>query len=285
MAKLRRTATPYLLSLPAWAWLGLFFLVPLFAILSLSLQTGNSVEGFELTWNFSVFPDVIGEYSTQFWRSFLYGGVSTAAALLVMYPVAYWIAFRGGKYKSVYLLLILLPFFVSFVIRMLTWQFILSDEGFVLGTLKDIHLLPQSAHVLSTPTAVVGGLAYDAMPYMALPIYVALEKIETSQLDAAADLYANAWQRLWKVIVPLSMPGIYAGVLLVFITNVGDFVSAAILGGPGTTMIGNIIQTQYVENSNYPVASALALLLMATLLIGMFLYARTFGSRTIEEYV
>jgi spermidine/putrescine transport system permease protein len=285
MSKLRRAAAPYLLSLPAWAWLGFFFLFPLFAILSLSLQTGNSVEGFTLTWNFRVFPDVIGEYSTQFWRSMLYGGLSTLIALVVMYPVAYWIAFRGGRYKSVYLLLILLPFFVSFVIRMLTWQFILSDEGMVLGTLKDLHLLPQSAHVLSTPIAVVGGLAYDALPYMALPIYVALEKIEPAQLDAAADLYANPWQRLWRVIVPLSAPGIYAGVLLVFITNVGDFVAAAILGGPGTTMIGNIIQTQYVENSNYPVASALALLLMATLLIGMYLYARAFGARKLEEYV
>ncbi len=285
MSKLRRAAAPYFLSLPAWVWLGLFFLVPLFAILSLSLQTGNSVEGFTLTWNFQVFPDVISQYSAQFWRSLLYGGLSTLIALVVMYPVAYWIAFRGGRYKSVYLLLILLPFFVSFVIRMLTWQFILSDEGMVLGTLKDIHLLPQSAHILSTPTAVVGGLAYDQLPYMALPIYVALEKIEPSQLDAAADLYANPWQRLWRVIVPLSAPGIYAGILLVFITNVGDFVAAAILGGPGTTMIGNIIQTQYVENSNYPVASALALLLMATLLIGMFLYARAFGTRKLEEYV
>lgn len=285
MLKLRRAAAPYLLSLPAWVWLALFFLVPLLAILSLSLQTGNSVEGFNLTWNFQVFPDVISEYSTQFWRSLLYGGLSTAIALVVMYPVAYWIAFRGGRYKSVYLLLILLPFFVSFVIRMLTWQFILSDEGFVLGTLKDIHLLPQSAHVLSTPAAVISGLAYDALPYMALPIYVALEKIERAQLDAAADLYANPWQRLWRVIVPLSAPGIYAGVLLVFITNVGDFVAAAILGGPGTTMIGNIIQTQYVENANYPVASALALLLMATLLLGMFLYARAFGARKLEEYV
>jgi spermidine/putrescine transport system permease protein len=285
MSKLRKAAAPYLLNLPSWAWLVLFFLVPLFAILSLSLQTGNSVEGFNLTWNFQVFPDVISEYSTQFWRSFFYGGLSTLIALVVMYPVAYWIAFRGGRYKSIYLLLILLPFFVSFVIRMLTWQFILSDEGFVLGTLKDIHLLPQSAHILSTPSAVIGGLAYDALPYMALPIYVALEKIEPAQLDAAADLYANPWQRLWRVIVPLSAPGIYAGVLLVFITNVGDFVAASILGGPGTTMIGNIIQTQYVENANYPVASALALLLMATLLIGMFLYARAFGANKLEEYV
>lgn len=285
MSRLRRAATPYLLSLPAWAWLILFFLVPLFAILSLSLETGNVVEGFTLTWNFKVFPDVINEYSTQLVRSFLYGGLSTVIALVVMYPVAYWIAFRGGRYKSIYLLLILLPFFVSFVIRMLTWQFILSDEGFVLGTLKNIHLLPQSAHILSTPAAVVSGLTYDALPYMALPIYVALEKIEPALLDASADLYANPWQRLWRVVVPLSAPGIYAGVLLVFITNVGDFVSATILGGPGTTMIGNIIQTQYLENSNYPVASALALLLMAILLIGMFLYARTFGARSIEEYV
>jgi spermidine/putrescine transport system permease protein len=284
-ARLRRWSVPYLLSLPAAAWLAFFFVVPLVAILSVSLMTGNSVDGFTLTWNFSVYPDVIDQYSTQFGRSFLYGAVSTVIALVVMYPVAYWIAFRGGRYKSTLLFLVLLPFFVSFVIRILSWQFILADQGIVLGTLKDLHLVPQSLHVLSTPTAVVAGLTYDALPFMALPLYVALENIDRSYVEAAADLYAGPVERFLRVILPLSAPGIYAGVLLVAITNIGDYVSAAILGGPSTTMIGNIIQTQYVQNSNYPVASALALILMAALLAGMYLYARTFGTRSIQEYV
>jgi len=284
-ARLRRWSVPYLLGLPAGAWLALFFVVPLAAILSVSLMTGNSVDGFTLTWNFSVYPDVIDQYSTQFGRSFLYGALSTVIALVVMYPVAYWIAFRGGRYKSTLLFLVLLPFFVSFVIRILSWQFILADQGIVLGTLKDLHLVPESLHVLSTPTAVVAGLTYDALPFMALPLYVALENIDRSYVEAAADLYASPVDRFLRVILPLSAPGIYAGVLLVAITNVGDYVSAAILGGPSTTMIGNIIQTQYVQNSNYPVASALALILMATLLAGMYLYARAFGTRSIQEYV
>jgi spermidine/putrescine transport system permease protein len=284
-ARLRRWSVPYLLSLPAAAWLAIFFVVPLVAILSVSLMTGNSVDGFTLTWNFSVYPDVIDSYSTQFGRSFLYGALSTVISLVVMYPVAYWIAFRGGRYKSTLLFLVLLPFFVSFVIRILSWQFILADQGIVLGTLKDLHLLPESLHVLSTPTAVVAGLTYDALPFMALPLYVALENIDRSYVEAAADLYASPVERFLRVILPLSAPGIYAGVLLVAITNIGDYVSAAILGGPSTTMIGNIIQTQYVQNSNYPVASALALILMAALLAGMYLYARAFGTRSIQEYV
>jgi spermidine/putrescine transport system permease protein len=284
-ARLRRWSVPYLLGLPAGAWLALFFVVPLAAILSVSLMTGNSVDGFTLTWNFSVYPDVIDQYSTQFGRSFLYGALSTVIALVVMYPVAYWIAFRGGRYKSTLLFLVLLPFFVSFVIRILSWQFILADQGIVLGTLKDLHLVPESLHVLSTPTAVVAGLTYDALPFMALPLYVALENIDRSYVEAAADLYASPVERFLRMILPLSAPGIYAGVLLVAITNVGDYVSAAILGGPSTTMIGNIIQTQYVQNSNYPVASALAFILMAALLAGMYLYARAFGTRSIQEYV
>jgi spermidine/putrescine transport system permease protein len=262
-----------------------FFLIPVFAILALSLESGNPFEGFRFTWNFGVYGDAIRLYHTQFIRSFWYGGLSTALALALMYPVSYWIAFHGGRHKNTYLFLVLLPFFVSFVIRILTWQFILSDEGIVLGTLKSWHLVPQGVHVLSTTTAVVAGLTYDVLPFMALPIYVALERIDHRVIEAAADLYASRSQRFLRVILPLSAPGVYAGILLVFITNVGDYLAASILGGVNNTMIGNIIQTQYLNNFDYPMASALSVLLMATLLIGMYLYARTFGARSIEEYV
>jgi spermidine/putrescine transport system permease protein len=283
-ARLRRAAVPYALSLPAGVWLAAFFVVPLVAILALSLMVGNPVRGFTLTWNFDIYPDALSQYSTQFWRSFLYGGLSTVLSLVVMYPVAYWIAFHGGRHKSTFLFLLLLPFFVSFVIRILSWQFILADQGIVLGTLKDLGVLPQDVHLLSTPAAVIAGLTYDAMPFMALPLYVSLEQIDRAHVDAAADLYANPTQRFLRVILPLSAPGVYAGILLVAITNIGDYVSAAILGGPSTTMIGNVIQTQYVQNANYPLASALALMLMTTLLVGMYLYARAFGTRSLQEY-
>ncbi len=284
-ARVRGAATPYLLGLPAGAWLWVFFVAPLVAILAVSLMTGNSIDGFTLTWNFGIFGDVISTYKTQFGRSFLYGFASTAIALVVMYPVAYWIAFHGGRRKSVLLFFVLLPFFVSFVIRIISWQFILADQGIVLGSLKDIGLLPQSFHVLSTPAAVIAGLTYDALPFMCLPIYVALENIDRSHIEAAADLGASPREQFVRVVLPQSFPGVYAGILLVAITNIGDYVSAAILGGPSTTMIGNIIQTQYVQNANYPVASALALVLMVTLLGAMFIYARTFGTRAIQEYV
>lgn len=283
--KLRTSIVPYLLSLPAALWLGVFFVLPLMTILSVSLMTGNSIDGWTLTWNFSIFGDAISTYSTQFGRSFLYGGISTAVALVAMYPVAYFIAFHGGRFKSVLLFLLLLPFFVSFVIRILAWQFILADDGIVLGALKNIGLIPADTHVLSTSFAVVAGLTYDALPFMLLPLYVALQRIERAQVEAAADLYATTVARFRSVILPLSAPGIYAGIVLVAITNIGDYLSASILGGPSTTMIGNIIQTQYVTNADYPIASALALILMAVLMVAMAGYARIFGARTLQEHI
>jgi spermidine/putrescine transport system permease protein len=234
--------------------------------LSVSLQTGNPDSGYQLTWHFSEYASVISAYHTQFLRSFEYGAISTAAAFVITYPMAYWIAFHGGRHKSTYLLLILLPFFVSFIIRTLAWQFILSDRGFVLSALRDLHLIPAGTHVLSTPFAVIAGLTYNALPFMALP------------------LYARPRMAFLRVILPLSAPGIFAGFLLVFVTNVGDYINASILGGPGTTMIGNIIQDAYLQNLDYPTAAALSSILMAALLIVIWLYARTFGTESLQEY-
>jgi spermidine/putrescine transport system permease protein len=250
----------------------------------LSLQVGNPDAGFQFTWNFHEYVTAITTYHTQFVRSFEYGAISTAACLVITYPIAYWIAFYGGRHKSTYLFLILLPFFVSFVIRTLAWQFILSDQGFVLSALRSIHLIPASTHVLSTPFAVVAGLTYNGLPFMALPLYVAIEKIDRRVVRAANDLYARPRSAFLRVVVPLSAPGIFAGFLLVFVTNVGDYVNAQILGGPGTTMIGNIIQTAYLNNLDYPMASALSSILMAALLVVIWLYARTFGTESIQEY-
>jgi spermidine/putrescine transport system permease protein len=283
--RLRNRLAPYLLGMPAGVYLAIFFVVPLFAVLAVSLETGNYDSGFVLTWNWHEYVTAIQQYHTQFIRSFEYAALSTGLALVLAYPIAYWIAFHGGRHKSTYLLLILLPFFVSFVIRTLAWNFILSDQGIILGTLKGWHLLPQSLSVLSTPSAVIAGLTYNALPFMALPLYVGLERIDRRLVQAAGDLYARPATSFLRVIVPLSAPGIFAGFLLVFVTNVGDYVNASILGGPGTTMIGNIIQTQYLTNFDYPMASALSSLLIAGTLVVIFLYARTFGgARTIQEY-
>ncbi len=276
---------PYILGLPAGFWLIVFFAIPMISVLSVSLMTGNPEQGFTLTWHFATFWDGLKAYHTQFLRSFEYGALSTLAALVIGYPMAYCIAFRGGRHKSTLLFIILLPFLVSYVIRMLSWNFLLADQGIILGTLKNIGILPQSARVLSTPFAVITGLTYDAIPYMVLPIYVALEKIDRRVIGAAGDLYASPTGAFMRVVLPLSSAGIFAGFLLVFVTNVGDYVAASILGGPGTTMIGNVIQTSYLEDLDYPMAAALSSILMIVLLVVIWLYARSFGTEAIEEAV
>jgi spermidine/putrescine transport system permease protein len=283
--RLGKRLAPYLLLLPGGGWLLVFFLIPMTFMASASLMTGNVYDGFSMTWHFANFTDALSQYHTQFLRSLEYGTLATIGALVVAYPLAYWIAFRGGRYKTTLLFMLLLPFFVSFVIRTLAWKFILADDGIVFGALKDIHLLPQSFRVLATPVAVIWGIAYNFLPFMALPLFVSLDRIDRRVVEAAGDLYANRVQVFTRVILPLSVPGIFAGVLLTFIPAVGDYVNASVLGGTQTTMIGNIIQLQYLQNFQYPQAAALSFILMFGLLIGMLLYARVLGARSIEEYV
>jgi spermidine/putrescine transport system permease protein len=283
--RLGRRLAPYLLTLPGGLWLFVFFLIPILFMASVSLQTGSLESGFSMTWHFSQYWEVIQQYHVQFVRSLVYGSMATAVTLVVAFPLAYWIAFRGGRHKTTFLFLLLLPFFVSFVIRTLAWQFILADDGIVLGTLKRWHLLPHSFHVLATSTAVISGIAYNFLPFMALPLYVALERIDRSVVEAASDLYANKRQVLTRVIFPLSIPGVFAGILLTFVPAVGDYVNASILGGTKTTMIGNIIQLEFLQNFHYPVAAALSFILMAVLLLGILVYAKVLGTRSIEDMV
>jgi spermidine/putrescine transport system permease protein len=283
--RLGKRLAPYALLAPGGLWLLLFFLIPIAFMASISLQTGSLEEGFRFTTHIQNFSDSIAQYHTQFLRSLEYGFIATAITLVLSFPLAYWIAFYGGRHKTTYLFLLLLPFLVSFVIRTLAWRFILSDDGILFGALKSWHLLPQSFHVLATPTAVVSGIAYNFLPFMALPLYVALERIDRSVVEAAQDLYSSKVQVFTRVIFPLAVPGVFAGILLTFVPAVGDYVNASILGGPRTTMIGNIIQLQYLQNFHYPVAAALSFILMAGLLIGIFAYARILGARSIEEYV
>jgi len=284
-ARLGKRLAPYLLISPGGAWLVLFFLVPIVFLASMALQTGNIFDGFRLTWHVRNFVDAVDKYHVQFLRSLRYASIATVVTLVVSYPLAYWIAFRGGRHKTTFLFMLLLPFFVSFVIRTLAWQFILADDGMVLGALKRWNLLPESFHVLATSTAVIAGIAYNFLPFMALPLYVSLDRIDRSVVEAARDLYSSRVQVFLRVILPLSIPGVFAGVLLTFVPAAGDYVNASILGGTKTTMIGNIIQLEYLTNFHYPIAAALSFILMGGLLVGIFAYAKVLGARSIEEYV
>jgi len=277
---------PYLLSLPAGVWLLALFLVPLVVMLSLSLQSCNPATGAcVLTWHWAEFGQQLSLYHTQFLTSFYFAGAATLIDLVVSFPIAYWIAFYGGSKKNFFLLMLLVPFFVSFVIRTVVWEFILSDQGVVLGALKHAHLLPQSFHVLGTGYAVVAGLAYNYLPFTALPLYVAIERIDRRVLDAAYDLYATKRAAFTRVILPLTIPGLFAAFLLTFIPALGDYVNQVILGGTNNTMIGTVIQNSFLVTLDYPGGSALSAVLLAIALIGIFAYARLLGTRTIEEYL
>jgi spermidine/putrescine transport system permease protein len=283
LVRARRALVPYALVLPGWLWLVIFFVVPIVTMLSLSTETGDVINGFTQTGHLGSYSEVIRSYHAELLRSFLYGVTAPVCCVLIAYPVAYWIAFRGGRHKSSYLLALLLPFFVSFVIRTQSWDVVLADNGIILGPLKSLGILSADFHVLATPYAVIGGLTYNFLPFMVLPIYVALERLDVRLLDAASDLYASRWACLRRVVLPLSMPGVFAGVLLTFVPAASDYVNATILGGPSTTMIGNIIQTEYFTNLDYPHASALAVVLMGSLLIGVAAYARLLGTRDVLD--
>ena len=228
-----------------------------------------------MTWNFGVYPAGDQRVLHAIHADLvIYAVIVTLATLVIGYPMAYTIAFRGGRFKNILLLLVILPFFTAFIIRTLSWKLILADNGFVLGTLKDLGLLEPGAHVLASPLAVVSGLTYNFLPFMVLPLYVSLEKIDPHLVEAATDLYASRAQAFLRVTLPLSMPGVFAGSLLVFIPAVGDFINAAILGSRDTTMIGNVIQRLFLTTNAYPEASALGFVLMAAVLVLVAIYAR-----------
>ena len=279
----KRSKAPFGLAAPALLWLLVLFVVPIIAMLSLSLQTGNSLEGFRQTFRFANFTDALSQNGPFVVRSLRNAAIVTGIALLLAYPVAYWIAFYGGRFKNVFLFLLLLPFFISFVIRTVAWSFILSDSGIVLGTLKNIGLLPESYRVLGTTFAVIAGITYNLLPFTILPLYVSLEQIDHRLVEAARDLYASKTKAFTKVVLPLSMPGVFAAVLLTSIPAIGDYVNASVLGGPGTTMIGNVIQSEFLRDRNYPEAAALAFVLMAIMLVGAVIYARVLGTSRITE--
>ncbi|MGZ4256289.1 MAG: ABC transporter permease [Gaiellaceae bacterium] len=276
-----RGLTPYLLLAPGMLWLTIFFLVPLGFLFYQSLESGNIDFGYSFSWAWSNYSDALRNYRGQFERSFLYAGIATLIALVVSYPVAYWIAFRGGRWKNLLLLFIVAPFFVTYLIRTLAWETILSDHGLVVRTLDHMHLLGvlgQNGRILSTGTAVVAGITYNFLPFMALPLYVSLEQIDETLIEAAEDLYASKWRAFWRVTFPLSLPGVVAGTLLTFIPAAGDFINAQLLGSPSTHMIGNVINSKYNELIDYPAAAAMSFILMAIILAMVLIYARAVGT-------
>lgn len=281
-----RALLPYLLLAPGLAWLAIFFLVPIFTLGQRSLEEGTFTEGFRFTWHWQNYPDLVSQFSEQFIRSFRFAGIATLLAFLIGYPLAYFIAFRGGRFKNLLLFLVILPFFTTYLIRTLAWTIILSDQGFVLDRLRDLQIMgildalhiSTDGRVLATGTAVVAGITYNFLPFMILPIYVSLEKIDKRLVEAAQDLYASSLTAFRKVVLPLSLPGVFAGSLLTFIPAAGDFVNAKLLGGTRDLMIGNVIQSKFLVLLDFPAAAALSFVLMASILVAVVLYARLLGT-------
>jgi spermidine/putrescine transport system permease protein len=279
----RRKLTPWLFLAPGLVWLIVFFLIPLINQWNVSLMTGNPEDGYTFTWAWSTYTDAISDYDEQFLRSIGYAAAATILTFTIAFPLAYFIAFKAGRWKNFMLLLIILPFFVSYVLRTVSWQLILSDDGFVVDTLRTIGLVGDDGRLLATRTAVIAGITYNFLPFMALPLYVSLEKIDKRFIEAATDLYASRATAFRKITLPLALPGIFAGSLLTFIPASGDFINAALLGTPRQYMIGNVIQSKFLNILDYPTAAALSFTLMLFILIGIFLYARVLGARNMTE--
>jgi spermidine/putrescine transport system permease protein len=274
-----RGLTPYLLLAPGLIFLLVFFVVPLGFLAYQSLESGNQATlTYSFTWAWSNYWDALRDYKGHFIRSFEYAGIATVLALVLSYPLAYWIAFRGGRWKNLLLLFIIAPFFVTYLIRTLAWETILSDNGIVVSVLRDIHVLGPDGRLLATSTAVVAGITYNYLPFMALPLYVSLEQIDHSLIEAAQDLYASKWKAFLRVTLPLSLPGVVAGTLLTFIPAAGDFINAQLLGSTKQHMIGNVIQSKFLELTDYPAAAAMSFILMAIILVLVFIYARAVGT-------
>jgi spermidine/putrescine transport system permease protein len=284
----RRLLAPYGLLKPGMLWLALFFLAPVWSLLRISLSTKESRFSvqYDFNWAFQNYATAFRDFGKQFEHAFVYAAIATVLTILIGYPLAYVIAFRGGKYKNILLGLVVIPFFTSYLIRTIAWSTILADRGFVVRAMNAVGLsnvfewlhIMDNGKLLNTPAAVIGGLTYNFLPFMLLPIYVSLEKIDINLVNAAGDLYSSATRAFRKVVFPLSIPGVFAGTLLTFIPAAGDFVNAQFLGNPNTTMIGNSIQDQFLKQNNYPVASAMAAVLMVSIATLVLLYTRIFGT-------
>ena len=270
----------YLLVGPAALWLGIFFVIPMISLLTTSLSdpAGSPIYGYDMTWRFENYVDVVVDYWPYLVRSFVYAGIATVLCLILGYTLAYAIAFKAGRFKTLMLVLVVAPFFTSFLVRTLSWKLILADNGWLVETLKTLHLMPEDGRLLATPIAVVAGLTYNFLPFMILPLYASLEKIDPKLNEAAADLYANPFTRFWNVVWPLSLPGVVGGTLLTFIPASGDYINASLLGNPNTQMVGNRIQSLLTTGSDYPHAAALSVILMVLIVVMVMAYVRRAGT-------
>ncbi|MEA2443554.1 MAG: spermidine/putrescine transport system permease protein [Thermoleophilales bacterium] len=280
----RRRLLPYLLLAPGILWLGVFFLVPALNQAYVSLWGGTPEAGQSFAWKWGNYSDALSTYSTQIVRSLWYAAAATVLAFVIAFPLAYYIAFKAPRWlKPLLLLLIILPFFTSYLVRTNAWQTILADDGWVVNSLQSVGLVSSNGRLLATGVAVVAGITYNFLPFMALPLYVSLEKIDKRLIEAATDLYAGRFTAFRKVTMPLALPGIFAGSLLTFIPAVGDFVNASLLGSPRQYMIGNVIQSKFLRTQDYPEAAALSFILMALILFGVFAYTRVLGRERLTE--
>jgi spermidine/putrescine transport system permease protein len=272
-------AGPYLLLAPGLLWLLYFFIWPAVQMFLMSISSGTLDSGFHVTGTLKPYTDALTKFPTQWGNSLVYGAISTSLDFLIGFPVAYTIAFRGGRYKNLLLFLVIAPFFTSFLIRTISWQILLGDEGPILAFLKHtLGIMPVDFSILYSPIAVVAGLTYNFLPFMILPLYISLEKIDIRVLEAAGDLFASSWQTFRRVTFPLALPGVFAGTILTFIPTMGDYVNAELLGSPKTRMIGNVIQGRFLQSTDYPTASALSFVLMAGILVTVLIYARALGT-------
>ena len=276
-----RKITPYVLLLPGMLWLTVFFLFPLFSLAQTSLmqarEPGNPMAGYAQAFNIANYSGALQEFLPQYGRSFLFAGIATLLALVISYPLSYFIAFRSGKWKNFLLVLVVAPFFASFLIRTYAWRTILADDGFITSALAGFGLLPDG-RILSTPIAVVAGLTYNFLPFMTLPLYASLDRIDPRLIEAAGDLYAKPFTGFRKVTFPLSLPGVVGGTLLTFIPAAGDYINAQLLGSPKDKMIGNVIETQFIRIRDYPTAAAMSFVLLVTILVLVTIYIRRAGT-------
>jgi spermidine/putrescine transport system permease protein len=282
----RRSKVALLLLLPGLAYLALFFLVPLVSLVMTSFQSrvpGGDIGEYQFDFVWQNYPTVVGTYIEHIGRSFLYALLATIFALLFSYPIAYFIGVTLRRFpliQALALTLVIAPFFISFLLRTLAWKQILSDEGVVVSALKGLSLLGSDAHITGTAGAVVFGLAYNFIPFMTLPIYTSLEKLDLRYVEAGSDLYAGPVRTFFSITLPLSAPGVISGTLLTFIPAAGDYVNAsnAFLGSSDTAMIGNAIENNFLNQQNYPVAASLSIILMAAILILVSVYVRKSGT-------
>jgi spermidine/putrescine transport system permease protein len=280
-SRLKKAGLPYLLLLPGLGWLALFFALPLGYMLFESLKSGSPDTGFLFNWEFSNYSDAISTFDEQFLRSLEYAGLATLLCFIIGYPLAYVIAFRGGRWRNAMLLAVIVPFFVTYLIRTLSWETILSDDGFVVSTLQTVGILGDDGRLLDTTNSVVLGITYNFLPFMILPLYASLERIDPRLQEAGYDLYGRRRDVFLRVTFPLSMPGVVAGGLLTFIPAAGDFINAELLGTPRQSMIGNVIQSRYLEVGDYPTAAALSFILMGAMLLLVVVWARVAGTEAL----